>query len=231
VARSQASTVVLAPRRRGGLVVAAVLGLGAMVLAGVLIGSVALPNLFATTVREQPDSVVLAKIEAMAELEAASGRFETIVDVEKDANLLPDWVKGEHTVLVAEGDVVATVDLADLDDDALEVSEDGRHVTVHLPPPTLQAAQLDREVTRVISRDRGFFDRVDDALTSGDPTDDEELYVRAEEKLNEAAAQSDLSDRAEASATDTLTGLLENAGFERVTVVFDAVPPEPGDSL
>lgn len=227
MARNPQPTVVVAPRRIGAFL-AGVLGVGALVVAGVLIGSIGLPNLFATTVTEQPDAVVLAKIEDMAELEAASGRFETIVDVESDMKYVPDWVKGERTVLVAEGDVSATVDLGDLGEEALEV--EGDSVTVHLPPPVLQQPVLDREVTRVISRDRGLLDRVNDALTSGDPTDDEALYARAEEKLTDAAVQSDLRERAEASATDTLTTLLENAGFEHVAVVFDAEPPDPGDA-
>jgi len=223
-------TVVLAPRRRGGLVVAVLLGLGAFAVAGLLIGSFALPSLFGTTVREQPNAVVLAKIEKMAELQAATGTFETVVDVESDTQLLPDWVKGERTVLVAEGEVAATVNFADLDEDALEISEDGKEVTVHLPAPTLQEVEIDREGTRVIARDRGMLDRVNDALTSGNPTDDEELYDRAEEKLYDAATQSDLSEQAEESTTEMLTGMLEGVGFEEVTIVFDE-PAEPGDSL
>jgi hypothetical protein len=206
------------------------MGLGAFAVAGLLIGSFALPTLFGTTVREQPNAVVLAKIEKMAELQAASGRFETVVDVESDDNLLPDWVKGERTVLVAEGEVAATVNFADLDADALEISEDGREVTVHLPAPTLQDVEIDREGTRVISRDRGFLDRMNDALTSGNPTDDEALYDRAEEKLYDAATQSDLSEQAEESTTEMLTGMLEGVGFEEVTIVFDE-PADPGGSL
>ena len=44
-------------------------------------------------------------IQDMARFDAATGRFQTLVDQETDANLLPDWLKGEHKVLVAEGDV------------------------------------------------------------------------------------------------------------------------------
>jgi hypothetical protein len=225
----KAQTVVLAPARRGVTLVVGLFAVGALALAGVLVATFAWPNLFGTETKEQHDAVVLAEIREMAELQVASGRFETIVDVEKDAKYLPSWVKGERTVLVAEGDVRATVDLGALGEDAIEISEDGKHATVHVPAPQLHEAELDRDVTRVISRDRGLFERIDDAVTGGNPTDDAALYDRAEDKLAEAAGQSDLSQRAEDSATDVLTDLLEKAGFEQVTVVFEA-PAEPGDA-
>ncbi len=115
----------------------------------------------------------------------------------------------------------------DLGDDALQVSADGKSVTVHLPEPTLQQAQLDRDSTRVIARDRGVLDRVDDALTTGNPSDDADLYARAEDKLSEAAAQSDLKAKAQSNTTDLMTKLLTDAGFEHVTVVYD-VHTDPG---
>jgi hypothetical protein len=208
-------------------VLAGVVALGAVIVAGLLVVSLLLPNLFGTTTREQPNAVVLAQLEDLAQFQAATGRFQTIVDVEQDANLLPDWVKGERTVLAAEGDVAAAVDFSALGESALEVSEDGTEVTVHVPPPTLQPTHLDRSATRVIARDRGLLDRVDDALTSGNPSTDDDLYVRAEEKLAEAAVQSDLTRRAEESTRDVLTELLKGAGYEKVTVVFDGAPVDP----
>jgi hypothetical protein len=203
------------------------LAVGGAVVAVLLFVSLALPDLFGTTTREQPNAVVLAQLEDLAQYQAASGRFQTLVDVEQDANLLPDWVKGERTVLAAEGDVAAAVDFSDLGEGALEISPDGASVVVHLPPPSLQPAHLDRGATRVVARDRGVLDRIDDALTSGNPTKDEDLYVRAEDKLADAAAQSDLRRRAEENTSRLLTDLLTDAGYEQVTVVFDRVPVDP----
>lgn len=214
-------------RGLGALLLFGLLGLGGLLVAGLLVATFAWPNLFGTTTKEQNDAVVLAQIEDLAQLQVASGRFETIVDVEEDARFLPSWVKGERKVLVAEGDVTATVDLSGIGEDAIEVSDDGTEVTIRVPPPVLQDADLDRDVTRVISRDRGLLDRIDDAVTGGNPSDDEPLYDRAEEKLADAARQSDLRERAEASATELLTELMREAGFERVTVVFEE-PRDPG---
>jgi hypothetical protein len=214
-------------RRAALLLISIPLAVGAAVVAGLLVVSLALPDLFGTTTKEQPNAVVLAQLEDLAQYQAASGRFQTLVDVEQDANLVPDWVKGERTVLAAEGDVAAAVDFSGLGDGALEVSADGKTAVVHLPPPALQPARIDRSTTRVIARDRGVLDRIDDALTSGNPTADEGLYQRAEEKLSDAAAQSDLRRRAEENTNELLTKLLTEAGFENVTVVFDGARADP----
>jgi hypothetical protein len=225
--KNQTVAIVKGGHRRGGLLLVGAVGVIAFGLAALLIVSIALPNLFGTTVREQPNAVVLARLQDMAQFDAATGRFQTLVDQETDANVLPDWLKGEHKVLVAEGDVQASVDFSRLGDDALQVSADGQSVTVHLPEPTLQQAQLDRDTTRVVARDRGVLDRVDDALTTGNPSDDEDLYARAEDKLSEAAAQSDLKAKAQSNTTDLMTELLTDAGFDHVTVVYD-VHTDPG---
>jgi hypothetical protein len=67
--------------------------------------------------------------------------------------------------------------------------------------------------------------RLDDLLTSGNPTDDADLYRRADEKLAEAAGQSELREGAEENTRRFVEGLLEGAGYEDVTVVF----ADPGD--
>jgi hypothetical protein len=209
-----------------GLILAAV-AVGGLVVAGLLIASVSLPNLLGSTKTEQQNAVVLTRIQDLARFQAATGRFQTIVDVNDAADHLPDWVKGEHKVLAAEGDVAAAVDFSNLGADAVEVSADGHQATVHLPAPTLQGAQLDRAATRVVARNRGVLDRIDDALTSGNPSGDDDLYARAEQKLADAAGQSDLTRRAEENTTRMMTGLLAGAGFDQVNVVYDA--PQPSD--
>jgi hypothetical protein len=216
-----------AVRRGGRGLLVVIVAVGATTVVGLLVASLALPNLFGTSTHEQPNAVVLAQLDDLSQYQAATGRFQTIVDVDEDANYLPDWVKGERKVLAAEGDVAAAVDFGSLDDSALDVSADGKSVTVHLPPPALQPADLDRANTRVIARERGILDRVDDALTNGNPSADDELYARAESKLTEAAGQSDLQARAEDNTRQLLTGLLQDAGYRDVTVVFDAPSADP----
>jgi hypothetical protein len=203
----------------------------AVVAAFALVGLVllatplSLPNPFGTDTRERPDSVVLAELRDLSRYVAMTGRFTTIVDIEQDVRYLPGFLAGERVVLLAEGDVEAYVDFSALDGDALAVSEDGTSVTVTLPRAELGEPRLDLETSRISSRDRGLVNRLDDLLTSGNPTDDADLYRRADEKLAEAAGQSELREGAEENTRRFVEGLLEGAGYEDVTVVF----ADPGD--
>lgn len=218
------------PRRR----VARTLGIGAFVLAVtgttvavvvILLFSITNLNPFATTTTDHPNSVVLAEVHDLARFEAASGRFQTILDTEHTTKLVPGWVSGDRVVLAAEGDVEATVDFAKLPDGAIELSADGKHATVHVPEPTLSEPRLDPEATRVIQRDRGIINRVGDAIGGGHPTDDPEVYKKASDKLAAAADRSDLRDRAKANTETFLRDSLRSAGVDSVTVVFDAPSP------
>lgn len=199
--------------------VAVVVGFAVVALI-VLATPLSLPNPFATETKERPNSVVLAELRDLSRYVAVTGRFTTIVDIEEDAPYLPDFVAGERVVFLAEGDVEAYVDFSGLDGDALEVSEDGRSVVVTLPTPEVGEPRLDLEASRVSSRDRGVVNRLDDFFTTGSPTDDGQLYRRADEKLAEAADQSDLRERAETNTRQFVETLLRGAGYDEVTVVF-----------
>jgi hypothetical protein len=197
-----------------------VIAVGAVTVA--LIGSLSMLNPFATKHTEHPSAVVLAKVHDLERFEAAKGRFQTLVDTERTSELLPSWLSGERVVLTAEGEVDATVDLSDLSDGAIQLSEDGTRATVHLPPPILDEPRLDPEATRVINRDRGLIDRAGDAIGSGNATDDGMIYERASDKLADAAAQSDLEQRARENTEQFLRDTLRSVGVDDVTVVFDA---------
>jgi hypothetical protein len=168
--------------------------------------------------RSQP--AVLNALEDLSEYRAATGQFQVIVDVEQDTKYVPSFLKGERTLFVASGNVDATVDFSTLDDSAIAVSEDGKHVTVTLPPARLQEARVDTEASHVVDRDRGVLDRVG-SVFSDSPTGERELYLLAEDKL-EAAAVADgrLTKRAQANTREMLTGMLEGLGYDDVTVRF-----------
>jgi hypothetical protein len=189
-----------------------------------VLSSFSLPNPFATTTVEHDDAVALTELRDLARFEAASAGFQTVVDREEDADYLPDVIKGERVTLVVAGDVDAYVDFAGLPDDAVAVSDDGRTVEVALPEPALDHPRLDHDQTRVVSRERGLLDRVDDAITGDDPVDDQVVYQRAEEKVAEAAAVSDLRDHARDNTRRFLTDLLTGLGYEQVVIRFVPAP-------
>jgi hypothetical protein len=189
-----------------------------------LVGSLTNLNPFATHTTEHPSSVVLAQMHDLSKYEAATGRFQTLVDQDRTSSVLPEWASGEHVVLSAEGDVEATVDMTHAAD-SMQLSADGKTATIHLPAPELTQPRLDPSATRVIDRDRGLLDRFGNAVTDSS-TDDAPLYQSASNKIETAAAQSNLSDTAEANTEKYLTDMLQKSGVEKVTVVFDAPSPK-----
>ncbi|MEV5894560.1 DUF4230 domain-containing protein [Nonomuraea fuscirosea] len=167
--------------------------------------------------RSQP--VLLQSIKDMSRFEAATGTFQVVVDLEKDANFLPDAVKGTRTLFVGAGGVDAYVDFSAIAADGVTVSQDRTEATIRLPRAQLEKPNLDNSRSYVFAQQRGLFDRVQDFL-SGSPGDQRELYLLAEKKITEAAVASDLRARADTNTKAMLTGMLKSLGFSKVTVKF-----------
>ena len=173
---------------------------------------------------QESDRSTPALMTALADLEeyhAATGTYQVVVDLEKSNRWVPSFLKGERTTFLATGSVDGVVDLTGLDADAVTVSDDGRSVSFSLPPARLDDADVDLANSRVLDRDRGVVDRVG-GLFSDNPTSEREVAARAEDKLDDAAAQSDLRERTEENTRTMLTSLARSLGFEQVVVEFDA---------
>jgi hypothetical protein len=210
-------------RRRGGLARGALL---LVALAAVVIAVPALvPDLnpFREEERDRSGPVLLKSLEDLSEYRAARANLQVIVDLERDARLLPSFIKGERTLFVAAGTVDAAVDFAGISrtPGAVVVSEDRKAATITLPAPRLTETRLDTRRSRVYDRDRGLFDRVGEALSDDGGADQQQLYGLAETKLREAASSDpQLVENAKRNTSAMLTGLLRGLGFERVTVRF-----------
>ncbi|MEU6722489.1 DUF4230 domain-containing protein [Nonomuraea wenchangensis] len=204
-------------RYAAGLLVLAVL----LVVAGRLAWTYLDPRGERTIDRSQP--VLLESIKDLSRFEAATGTFQVVVDLEKDANFLPDAIKGTRTLFVGAGGVDAYVDFSSLATNAVTVSEDRTEATIRLPHAQLEKPNLDNDRSYVFAQQRGLFDRVSDFL-SGSPGDQRELYLLAEKKITEAAVASDLRTRADANTKAMMTGLLRSLGFTKVSVKFTDEP-------
>lgn len=200
----------------------ALMTVGLVAVAVVLIGAIPSLNPFRSDTVDRSQPVVLRSIAKLSEYRAATANLEVIVDVERDVNLLPDFIKGEKTLLVAAGRVDAFVDFARVRGDAIQVSEDRRSVTILVPEPQLAEPQLDLDRTRVFDRERGLLDRLESVFEDS-PTGDRDVLRLAEAKLAAAArADGGAVDAARRNTESMLVGLLSGLGFERVTVRFGA---------
>ena len=205
------------------------LAVGALVVFGVLFAAGQLDllpgfsNPFETETVDRTNPALLKSLNDLSEYHAAEGHFQVIVDTEKDTRFVPSFIRGERTVYVAGGTVDAVVDFSQLDERSIQVSPDRTAVTVMLPAPTLAEPAVDPGQSRVVSRDRGVLDRIGSAF-SDNPTSERPLVLAAQQKMREAADESDLRRRAEDNTRRMLEGMLRALGYTSVTVTF-APPP------
>jgi Protein of unknown function (DUF4230) len=182
-----------------------------------------LPNPFASREVDRSQPVLLKSIENLKVYKAASGNFQVLVDLEQSARGIPLVIKGERTLFVAAGSVDAEVDFSTIDRGAIEVSADGRLARITLPRAHLTRARIDPDRSYVFSRKRGLLDRLGSVL-SDNPTSERQLYQLAEDRLEAAATQSGLVERAEQNTRAMLQSMLRSLGYRDVTVTFRDPP-------
>ena len=200
-----------------GLIGLAVVVVAALAVPGWLTGLLpGIPNPFAAETVDRSGPAVLRSIRDLAELRAASGHFEVIVDLEQDTGL-PAEVLGERTLFVAVGDVDASVDLGALDQEAVDVA--GKSVFVSLPPPRLSQPRLDLERSYVYSRERGILNELGD-LFRDERNVERQVYLVAEQKIALGAQNAGIRRRAEENVRRTLGTLLRSLGFTSVEIRF-----------
>lgn len=204
-------------KRFAQVTLAAVVGVAALSLVAALVGLPSFGNPFAEETVVRDHAAVLDSLEEIAELHAATGEYQVVVDVEERTRFVPSFLKGERTTFLAQGAVDAYVDLEDLDEDSVIVTEDGS-VTVVLPPARLGDPVIDHDASGVLDRDRGVLDRVSGVFSDA-PTSERELYVEAADRLAAAAADSDLKATGEAKAAATVEALLRESGITDVRVI------------
>ena len=169
-----------------------------------------------TTVRSQPP--LLKSITSLSRYEAASGTFQVVVDLSKHISFLPSFIAGSQTLFVADGSVIAYVNFAGLKGSAIKVTA-GHAVTISLPPAQLEPAVLDVSQSYVFAEQEGVVNRVADFF-SGNPNSQQQVYIIAEQKIQNAARTSALRADAQRNTTAMLDSMLSSLGYTRVTVDY-----------
>ncbi|MEH0548680.1 DUF4230 domain-containing protein [Streptomyces sp. B21-105] len=178
-----------------------------------------LRDFFGTETHDRSGPALLQSIQDMSRYDAASGNFQVVVDLEKDAKYLPDAIRGTRTLYVGAGTVDAYVDLGKVGDDDVTVDEDRTSATLRLPHALLGTPALDPDRSYAVSKQRGLLDRLGD-LFSDNPGGEQAVQKLAVRHIGDAAKESELTARAESNTTDMLEGLLHSLGFKEVKVVY-----------
>ncbi|GAA2387198.1 DUF4230 domain-containing protein [Streptomyces coeruleofuscus] len=178
-----------------------------------------LKDLFGTDTHDRSGPALLKSVQDLSRYDAASGNFQVVVDLEKDAKFLPDAIRGTRTLYVGAGTVDAYVDLGKVGDDDVQVNGDRTSATLRLPHARLGRPALDPDRSYAVSKQRGLFDRLGD-LFSDNPNGEQAVQKLAVRHIGDAAKESELTARAETNTRSMLEGLLRSLGFKEVRVSY-----------
>lgn len=168
---------------------------------------VRLPGLGPTLALEDLGPTVVQRIQALSRLETVSFHEQQVLEAEKRWGRLPRWLKGDRLLFVAQGEVVAGVDLSVLRDE--DVRLEGGRVYLRLPEPKVFAVRLDSRGSRVHSRSTGW-------LNDADPQLESDVRRRAEELLLARAREAGILDQARDNARKAVGRLVAQLGVEDV---------------
>jgi len=198
----------------GGLALGAALGIAALCLAGHLAKtgpwSRLISRLTGNAYRFNVSSpAVVDKIRQLARFETVEYSLDKIVEGDRQSPYLPDFLGGDKLLLVAHGEVIAGIDLAQLKNSDAVVSGDS--VRVRLPAAQILSTRLDNARTRVYSRSTGL-------LVAADPNLESQARQTAEQQITQAALDDGILDKAQQNARSSVTALLYGLGFRSVEV-------------
>lgn len=201
-----------------GALLAAVVGVGAMVAFGVsqLVDAVPTPADLVAALAPEPyekiGPVVVESVRDLASLTTVEMVEFTIVEKGTDQGWL-EWARGDRVRLMAVAAIGAGVDLAAVQTSDFRLSDDGV-VTVTLPHAELQYVDVDEEATQVIDRQKGL-------LTKGEPQLESETRRLADTILTQSALDKGILEQAEENASTAISSFLLGLGYSRVIVDFD----------
>ncbi|MEV5383966.1 DUF4230 domain-containing protein [Streptomyces sp. NPDC052721] len=176
-------------------------------------------DLFGTETHDRSGPALLKSIQDMSRYDAASGNFQVVVDLDKDAKFLPDAIRGTRTLYVGAGTVDAYVDLGRVGEKDVTVDDDRTSATIRLPHARLGRPALDPDHSYTVSKERGLLDRLGD-LFSDNPNGEQAVQQLAVRHIADAARTSGLTARAERNTTGMLQGLLRSLGFTEVHIAY-----------
>ena len=206
-------------KRIVGVVVAAIVLLGAVLVGSAVHLLPQLRNPFAETTQGRSGPVLLQSIVELSRYEAASGRFQVVVDISSGGSILPSFLQGSDTLFIGVGTDNAYVDFSHLKDNAVQVSNDRLSATIRLGHAQLEPATLDVKESYVFAQQQGLFTRINQFL-NGNPNSQQAVYELAQRQIQGAAEKSQLVADAERNTRTMLVSLLQSLGFKAITVTF-----------
>jgi hypothetical protein len=169
------------------------------------------------TIIADPETII-RQVQALARLETASYTVEKVITAESGEGAF-GFLFRDELLLVAQGQVIAGIDLARMGEGDVRVAGDTVFVTV--PAAEVFVSTLDNDATYVYDRRTGLLGQQIDLETLA--------RQEAEQEILSAALEDGILDMAEGNAEIYLTGLMYALGFEEV--VFVNATPAPDQNM
>jgi hypothetical protein len=204
-------------RTRNALIVATVLALflvGLVVVGRWMVRAprAAMESLAEKAVGKQEETIDLSalvtRVRELSRLETAAMRVMHVSTVRQSRGVIPQAIAGDEITFLAVGDVVAGIDLAQLQRDDVRLEPDGTLV-LSLPPSRVLMTRLDNRESRVLNRKTGMLRRQDDHLES-------RLRATAEASIQRVALNKGILRMASDNGERKLADFLMTVGFEKV---------------
>jgi len=223
------------PRGRGVLsIIVLIVILAVLLIVGYLIVDtlnqlrqplVAVPNAVGTQVQQvlNPTPTIIAdpvtvvkQIQALSRLETSSFTIQKVITAETGQGAFA-FLLGDRLLLVAEGQVIAGIDMTRMTAEDLQVA--GQSVFVTVPAAEIFVATLDNDNTYVYDRRTGV-------LANQQINLETQARQKAEEEILNAALEDGILDMAQKNAQQYLETLLRALGFQEVMFVTATPAPD-----
>ncbi len=157
-------------------------------------------------------AAVITELRDLNRLETAAFTIEKVIDAQTaTSGKIEEFLFGDKLLLIAHGEVIAGIDLSQLDESGIQI--DDSSVTLTLPPAQILVTSLDNTQTKVYDRRTGI-------LAKGDKDLEGEARKEAEQSIRAAACEGGILDQASENARKQLTALFRTLSFENITITI-----------
>jgi hypothetical protein len=163
----------------------------------------------ANTLTNFTSAVVVQRIQHLNQLATTKYTMQLVVGKGQDGYIF--GFGQDKILLVAQGKVVAGIDLSQLAERDAHISDDRKTITVNLPPAKIMDYYLDEKHTFVYQRDTGIWPPPDPQLETA-------ARQQASEQILSAACEAGIMKESADDAKQAVEQLLTVFGFQQVTV-------------
>ena len=154
---------------------------------------------------------VVTQVRELHRLETAQMEVMHATEIRQSYKMVPNALAGDEITFLAQGEVIAGLDLAQLKESDIWRSPDGT-INLRLPAPQILVTRVDNQKSRVIARKTGVLRRADIDLET-------RARQNAENNIRAKAMQQGILPLAQSNGEKKLAEFLHTLGFEKVRFV------------